>query len=166
MKDRDLVPASFRTPFTLMRRLSDEMERMFEDVGFRPPLSFLGQPTRTFDWLPQLEVYVRDGKLFVRAELPGLTKDDVKIEVAEGQLTIQGERKHEQEEKKEGFIRSERSYGTFFRQLALPEGANADAAKATFKNGMLEIEMPVVAKKPEAARQLKIEEPKEELVGV
>lgn len=166
MKDRDLVPAPFRTPFTLMRRLSDEMERMFEDVGFRPPLSFFGSPNRTFDWLPALEVYVRDNKLFVRAELPGLTKDDVKIEMAEGLLTIQGERKQEKEEKKEGFIRSERSYGTFFRQLALPEGAETDGAKATFKNGILEIQMPVIAKKPEAARQLTIEEPKEELVGV
>lgn len=166
MKDKDLVPASFRTPFTLMRRLSDEMERMFEDVGFRRPLSLTIPAGHTFDWVPALEIFERDNHLFVRAELPGLTKEDVKIEIAKGLLTIQGDRKQEKQEKKEGVFRSERCYGTFFRQLALPDGINADAAKATFKNGMLEIEMPMATKKPEAVRRLKIEEADKELVGV
>jgi HSP20 family protein len=165
MKEKEMVPVSFRTPFTMMRRLSEEMERVFEDVGFRGPLALITPTARSFDWLPALEVFERDNKLFVRAELPGLTKDDVKIEIAEGLLTIHGERKQEKEEKKAGIVRSERCYGTFFRQIALPEGASMDAAKATFKNGMLEIEMPVTAKKAEAVRRLKIEEAEKQLVG-
>lgn len=165
MKDMDLVPASFR-PFTaLMRRLTEDMERMFEDIGFRRPLAWMGPATRTFDWLPAIEVFERGNRMFIRAELPGLTKDDVKVEIGDDLLTIQGERKQEKHEKQEGSIRSERCYGTFFRQLSLPEGVDADAAKATFRNGMLEIEMPVVAKKSAAVRQLKIEEPDKELVG-
>lgn len=170
MKDKDLVPATFRTPFTVMRRLNDEMERMFEDFGFRRPITLAKAIGHTFDWIPVLEIFERDHHLLVRAELPGLTKDDVKIEIAEGILTIQGERKYEKHEKKDGIFRSERSYGTFFRQLSLPDGVNADTAKAAFKNGILEIEMPIAVKKPAAVRTLKIEEEIEkekekELVG-
>jgi HSP20 family protein len=165
MKGKYLVPTT-PTPFGLMRRLNDEMERMFEDFGFRRPFAFITAPEKTFDWIPAIEVFEKDKKLFVRAELPGLTKEDVKIDVLEDVLTLKGERKHEKEEKAEGYIRTERAYGTFYRQIPLPEGAKVDAAKAIFKNGVLEIEVPVEAKKP-VGRTLPIEEVKEkELVGV
>jgi HSP20 family protein len=71
----------------------------------------------------------RDSHLLVRAELPGLTNDDVKIELAEGLLAIQGERKQERHEQEEGLVRSEHAYGTFFRQPALPEGATPTARR-------------------------------------
>ncbi len=80
-----------------------------------------------------------DGKLTVRADLPGMEKDDINVEIKDNRLTIQGERKNELEEEKEGFYRSERSYGGFCRSLALPENANIDDANATFKNGVLEV---------------------------
>ncbi|HEX8501297.1 MAG TPA: Hsp20/alpha crystallin family protein [Pyrinomonadaceae bacterium] len=87
----------------------------------------------------QVEVFEREGQLVVRADLPGLKKEDVKVEVSNDTLTISGERKSEHEEKREGFYRSERSYGSFQRQIPLPEGVNADDARATFNNGVLEI---------------------------
>jgi HSP20 family protein len=142
------------------------MERMFQDLDFSRPFALVGPSAREFDWLPAVEIYEKDNTIIVRADLPGLTRDDVKIEITDQLLTIQGERKQEKEEKGEGYVTTERSYGTFFRQIALPEGASTDAAKATFKNGVLEIEVPVMAKKPAGSRTLPIEEPEKTLAGV
>ncbi|HSC28343.1 MAG TPA: Hsp20/alpha crystallin family protein [Vicinamibacterales bacterium] len=165
MKNKELVPFT-QTPFRLMRRLSDEMERLFEDFEFRRPFAFLAPQEKMFDWIPAIEVFQKDKKLVVRAELPGLTKDDVKIDVTENMLTLQGERKQVKEEKEEGYLRTERYYGSFYRQIALPEGARTEGVKALFKNGVLEIEVPVEIKKL-AGRQVPIEEvEKKELVGV
>ncbi len=137
------------SPFSFMRRFSEEMDRLFEDLGLSSgwltpgfgrelfPAGF-GEFGRSV-WSPQVEVFEREGRLVVRADLPGLTKDDVKVEVAHDRLTISGERKSEHEEKGEGFYRSERSYGSFYRQIPLPEGLKADDAEATFRNGVLEI---------------------------
>jgi HSP20 family molecular chaperone IbpA/Arc/MetJ-type ribon-helix-helix transcriptional regulator len=86
---------------------------------------------------PAVEVRERDGNLVVSAELPGLNKDDVKVEVTGDGLVIQGERKREQEEERGGVHRSERSYGSFYRSIPLPEGANIEQAKAQFNNGVL-----------------------------
>jgi HSP20 family protein len=166
MRYKELAPATLQTPFTLMRRLSDDMERMFDEFNIRRPFGFLTTEKPLFDWAPAIEVFEKDKKLFVRAELPGLTKEDVKIDVTDELLTIQGERKEEKEEKAKDYIRTERFYGTFYRQIALPEGAKPEVAKATFKNGVLEIELPIEVKKPVAGRRLPIEEPQKELAGV
>jgi HSP20 family protein len=169
MKDKDRLPLVLQSPFALMRRLTGDMERMFDDFDIRRPLTF--QPAaRPVDWLPPVEILQDDKQMIVRAELPGLKKEDVKIEVLEDHLTIEGERKQEKEETREGYVRTERSYGTFFRSIPLPEGAQADNAKATFKDGVLEVDIPVAVKKPVAGRRLVIEGPQEkekkELVGV
>jgi HSP20 family protein len=95
-------------------------------------------------WAPQLEVFERNEKFVVRVDLPGLKKEDVKIEVTHDQLTIEGERKLEKEEKDEGSYRTERTYGRFFRRIEIPEYVKAENAVATFKNGVLEIEMPAI----------------------
>ena len=145
------------SPFTLMRRLSDEMERMFE--GFGGP-RLLPKPWRGFEvgegrWTPDVEVFERKGELVVRADLPGLTKDDVKVEIADSELVIQGERKEEKEQKEKGYYACEHAYGAFYRSIPLPEGVKADEAKAAFKDGVLEITMP--AKLPEKhGRRLEI----------
>jgi HSP20 family protein len=167
MKERDLTPVRIRTPFSLMRRLSDDMERMFEEFDITRPFA-LTKRTPGFDWLPAVELFEKDNTLFVRADLPGLTKDDVTIAINERMLTIEGERKQEKREEAEGYITTERAYGSFFRQIALPDGASIDAAKATFSNGVLEIQVPVAARKPAGARTLTIEEPEKEkaLAGV
>lgn len=163
MRHKELAPVTFQSPFNLMRRLSDEMERMFDDFGVRRPLGFLAEEKPAFEWAPAIEVFEKDKKLFVRAELPGLTKEDVKIDVTDELLTIQGERKQEKEEKEKGYIRTERFYGSFYREIALPEGAKPELAKAIFKNGVLEIELPVEVVKPVAARRLAIEEKAEKV---
>lgn len=170
MRNKELVPLAFPTPFALMRRLTDEMDRIFEDFEVRRPFAFFKPELRAAEWAPAIELFEKDNKLFVRAELPGLKKEDVKIELTDEYLTLTGERKQEKEEKEKGYIRTERFYGSFFRQIPLPEGVKTDLAKALFKDGILEIEVPVEVKKPIAGRRLPIEEPKEkakekELVG-
>src|SRR5207253_8789903 len=93
-------------------------------------------------WSTQVELFQRDNRVVLRADLPGLTKDDVDVEFSEDGITIEGERKNEHDEKGEGYFRSERSYGKFFRRVPVPEGVDIEKAKATFDNGVLEITMP------------------------
>ena len=128
-------------PFTLMRRFTEEMDRVFSGRG--------GNGGREVGiWAPAIEVREREGNLVVSAELPGLSKEDVKIEVNDDALVIQGERKREREEEREGIHRSERFYGSFYREIPLPEGAKTDQAKAQFNNGILEVTVPI----PESRR--------------
>jgi HSP20 family protein len=152
-------------PFGMMRRFTKDMERLFEDFqGFGTPNFFNTEflPFRTefenLGWMPQIELLRTNGTFMVRADLPGLTKEDVKIELTENLMTISGERKEENEEKREGFYRTERRYGTFFRRIALPEGAKTENIAATFRNGVLEITMPV-PKFETTTRQIEIKEP-------
>lgn len=155
-------------PFQMMRRFTRDMERLFEDFqGFSFPNFFSSDfpPVRMeFDkveWVPQIEVLQNNGKFMVRADLPGLTKDDVKIEVTDELLTLSGERKEEKEEKREGFYRSERRYGSFYRRIPLPEGAKTEDATATFTKGVLEITIPAPKAEP-SIRKLEITEPAQE----
>jgi HSP20 family protein len=116
------------------------MDRMFEGFGF-PSMKRLGR----WGWggenrfSPELEILKSGGKLVIRADLPGLNKEDVNVNVSEHTLTIEGERKQEHESTEGGVYTSERSYGHFRREIPLPEGVNPDTAKANFKNGTLEI---------------------------
>ena len=154
------------SPFRMMHRFSRDMERLFEGLpGFGFP-TFFRSDFRPFlmefdkrEWLPQLEVLHNDGQFIVRADLPGLTKDDVIIEVTNDVLTIRGERKAETEEKREGFFRTERMYGSFYRQVPLPEGVKTENALATFTNGVLEITIPAATKVEPEIRKLEIKEP-------
>ena len=146
------------TPFQFMKRFGEEMDRLFGDFGFGS-----GWLTPTIErglgqglWSPQVEMFERDGQLVVRADLPGLTKDDVNVELADDGITIEGERRSETEENAPGFYRSERSYGKFYRRLPLPEGVKAENADATFNNGVLEITMEAPKAKAIKARKLDI----------
>jgi HSP20 family protein len=122
----------------MMRRFADEMDRMFEDFGF-PSMERWGRSSGLDRFSPQVDIFERDGKLVVRADLPGMTKDDISVELTEGAVIIQGERKYEHEENQEGIYRSERSYGRFYREIPLPEGVNSENATANFNNGVLEV---------------------------
>ena len=137
------------SPFGLLRRMSDEMDRMFST--FR---SQFGGNDLT-GWSPSVEVFEREGKLIVHADLPGVNKDEVRIQVANDQLIIEGERRREHQEDNGPIHRSERSYGSFVRSIALPEGANIDQAHAEFNNGVLEISIPIPVHKQ--ARQIPIQ---------
>ncbi len=94
---------------------------------------------------PQIEVVERDGQFIVRADLPGLSKDDLSVELAEDTLTISGERREEHDETRQGVRISERQYGRFNCRIPLPEGVNGEKAQATFQNGLLEITIPAPA---------------------
>jgi HSP20 family protein len=126
----------------LVRRFSLDLDRLFDDFGVRPRFFRPAMP-QEFTWSPDVEVFERNGRFNVRADLPGLAKEDVKVHVIEGMLTIEGERKREVETKREGYYRSERSYGTFLRSIPLPEGSKVDQIQATFKNGVLDVTMPL-----------------------
>ena len=162
----ELAPKTPETgnPFGMMRRFTENMERLFTDFEeFRFPNFFKDfAPFRmeygTAKWVPQIEVVQNNGQLLVRADLPGLTKEDVNVELTDDILTISGERKEEKEEKRDGYYRSERSYGSFYRKIPLPEGAKTEDAAATFRNGVLEITMPV-PKVETSTRKLEIKEP-------
>jgi HSP20 family protein len=147
------------SPFSVVKRFGEEMDRLFGDFGLDRnwiPPALTVEAGRT--WAPEIEIFERDGELVVRADLPGLKKEDVKVELTDEGLTIEGERRSEHEENGEGYYRSERNYGNFYRRLPLPEGADPDDATAKFHDGVLEVTMP--ARKPVArvARKLTIQE--------
>ena len=128
------------SPFSMMRRFADEMDRMFEGFG-SPGTERFSPWTAGERFSPEVDIFERDGKLVISADLPGLTKDDVKVDISEDAILIEGERKYEHEEREQGVYRSERGYGHFRRQIPLPEGVKPDTAKANFKNGVLEVTM-------------------------
>jgi HSP20 family protein len=147
----------------MIERFADEMDRVFEDFGFgrlrsRGPGRGFGFLSGEDTWTPQVEVFHRNTELVIRADLPGLTKDDVKVDVTDNQVTIEGERQRQHEEEREGVYRSERSYGKFYRVIPLPEGVIADQAKATFRNGVLEIAMPAPPEQARRGRRIEISE--------
>jgi HSP20 family protein len=161
---REAFP-SFADPYRMLDRFADEMDRVFEDFGLGrswlgPRMAEWSRPRlrRTEGWLPSIEMLQRNNQLVIRADLPGLTKDDVRVDVTEEAVTIQGERRREHEEEKGGVYRSECSYGSFARVIPLPQGAMTDQAKASFKDGVLEIAMPAPPESVTRGRKLDITE--------
>ena len=158
------------SPFRTLQHLAEEMDRVFDDFGLgrgwlTPRLGrrWLRSPWRDEGldwetWAPNIDVFQRGSDLVVRADLPGLKKDDIKVDVTDESITIQGERKREHEEEREGIYRSERSYGSFSRVIPLPEGTITDQAKASFDNGVLEIAMPAPPEQVRRGRRVEITE--------
>jgi len=146
-------PAAY-SPFGLMRQFTDEIDRMFEGSGFPSLYRFSpwgwGGESR---FCPEVEILERDGKFLIRADLPGLDKDDVTVDVSEHAVTIEGERKCEHESTEEGVYTCERAYGHFHRNIPLPEGVKTDTATANFKNGILEITLDA----PETAKSRRLQ---------
>ena len=144
-----------RDPFDFLRQMTSEFDRMFETSGwpsFRWPVLRTRPRADVATWFPEIDVFEKDNRLITKIDLPGLKKEDVKVEVTDGHLAISGERKTEAEEKKENFYRCEREYGSFYRAVPLPEGVKLQDVKATFSDGVLEVSVPLPAK-PEAKVQ-------------
>lgn len=137
------------SPFALMRRFNEEMDRLFQDFGFGRafPGSSPGREMSMFGeqapsiWSPQVEMFEREGELVVQADLPGMKADDIEVDIADNAVVIRGERRSEHDEEEEGYYRTERSYGSFFRAIPLPEGVDTQNAQANFSDGVLEITM-------------------------
>lgn len=141
-----------RGPLSLMRRMSEEMDRLFEDFFGASLPSEWQDRARPSGWWPEMEVCRTDGEVVVRADLPGVRSEDVTLEVDQNALVLRGER-HQEHESREGDVqRSERTYGSFYRAIPLPEGADVEQAKAEFRNGVLEIRVPA----PQSVRRIPI----------
>jgi HSP20 family protein len=125
-------------PFREMERLTERMERLFEE--FFPTLR--REEEREFIWAPAVDVYENDKAYVVEVDLPGLRKEDVRVTVQDGVLTIQGERRLTREDKESGYHRQERFYGKFLRSFTLPEMVDVDRISAEFKDGVLRLTLP------------------------
>ena len=137
------------SPLSLMRRMMGDMDRLFGAFGGSSILpTFDEQFERSF-WAPQIDVFERGNDLVVHADLPGLRQEDLRITADRGLLTISGQRTQERPNEQQGSMRyTERSFGTFQRSIALPEGTDTNQIRASFDNGVLEVTAPI----PEQAR--------------
>jgi len=159
-------------PFAFMRRFAEEMDRLFEDFGLETGWSVLSFFTRGREWMrreagfipaewsPRVDVLEREGQVVVRVDLPGMTKDEVKVELTNEWLTVQGERREEKREKHKGYRYSECRYGSFYRSVPLPEGVDTTKATAEFNKGVLEVVMPYVTLPEPKTRRLEVREAK------
>jgi len=144
------------SPFWLMRRMAEDVDQLLQDFGFGAGLGRAGFSTERAQWSPQVETFHRGDKLVVRADLPGLKKEDVKVEIDNDVLTLSGERSDEHEENRDGYYRSERSYGQFYRAVPLPEGVNSDQCEASFKDGVLEVTLGAPKEQERKAKQIQV----------
>ena len=138
-------------PLRELSTLQNEVNRLFNTVFDAPtPGGNGGNAMRR--WMPAMDLVETDEHFVLRADLPGMTEADVNIELEDNVLTVSGERRAEHEEKREGFYRVERAFGTFSRALTLPKGIDPEAVNASFSNGVLEVRVP----KPEQRKPRKI----------
>ena len=136
-------------PVREITSFQSEMNRLF-NTFFDTPTTGNGSGVRR--WIPAMDLVEAEDHFVLKADLPGVAEDDVNIEVEENVLTVSGERKAEHEDKRDGYVRVERSYGSFRRSLTLPKGVDADAVSASFDNGVLEIRIP----KPEERKPRRV----------
>lgn len=141
-------------PFREMEELSGRLNRMF-GVAPRPRLADENGATFT-DWTPALDVEETDKEYLVKADLPAIKKDEIKIQVEDGMLCLEGERRQEKEEKNRKFHRVERSYGRFMRRLALPTDVDEQKVAAEFKDGVLQVHLPKAAAAKPRSTNVKI----------
>lgn len=156
------------SPFGLMRRFADDMDRLLHDFGFNQnafasPFTaardlWRQEPAARGAWSPQIETFRRGDDLIVRADLPGLKREDVKVEVEGDVLSVSGERADEREENRDDYYRSERSYGRFYRAIPLPDGVKADDCHASFRDGVLEVMIAVPRGSATGRREVPVSE--------
>ena len=132
--------------------IQNEMNRLFNTFFDTPTAATQGNGGTPRRWIPAMDLVETDSEFVLRADLPGLTEGDVNIELEDNVLTISGERKADQEYRKDGYYRFERSYGSFRRALTLPDGVDPEAVKANFDHGVLEVRVP----KPEERKPRKV----------
>jgi HSP20 family protein len=129
------------TPWRPFREL-EEWERRLEDVFGRPAWRW---PMEEKGWMPAVDIFEKDDKFVVKAELPGMKEEDIDVSVVGNTLTIKGEKKTETEVKEEDYYRCERSYGSFYRSIPLPSTVDASKIEASYEGGVLEVTLPKTA---------------------
>jgi HSP20 family protein len=155
-------------PFAWMRQMQDQLDRAFSSIWSGSGTTSSWSPDNVFgpsDWAPAIDMFQRGNDLVIRADVPGLSKDDITVDIADDQVTIRGERRYDHEEEREGVFRSERSYGSFCRVVPLPQGAIADSAKANFNNGVLEVVVQAPSFDVRRGRRVEIKEGSEKKQG-
>ena len=165
VKSEKKVPSPLQTwqPFESLRR---EVDRLFEDFGgslwrspFRSPLFDVAPFRRggaAFAALPAVDVSETDKAYEITAELPGMDEKNIEVKVANGNLTIKGEKQEEKEEKKKDYYMRERSFGSFERTFAVPDGVDADKIEASFKKGVLSVTLPKSAEAQKAEKKITV----------
>jgi len=146
-------------PFSELSSMEREAERMFGDF-FRRPLWGMTWPSRLREIgirEPAIEVYEEKDDVVVKAEVPGMKKEDLEINLSDNRLTIKGEKKEEEEVKKKGYYYTERSYGSFLRTIDLPREVQTEKAKANFKDGVLEVRLPKTEEAKRKEVKVKVE---------
>jgi HSP20 family protein len=137
------------SPTHELSRIRNEINRLFED-----PFGFVTPSASFFEgWEPAVDIFEDHDRIFVRAELPGMKREDISVSLEGSTLTISGERKHEVERKSGDTYRSERYFGRFQRSVTLPHAVDADKIQANYKDGMLSVTLP----KSEQSRLKKID---------
>jgi HSP20 family protein len=123
-----------------MTTLPGRFNRLFDDPFFR--IGRMDDDSGLDTWNPAVDLYEKDDHFMITAELPGVDKNDIKIDLKDRLLTLSGERTYDNEVKEENYYRRERSYGKFQRAFTLPADVDSDKIKAEFKDGVLRIEVP------------------------
>lgn len=139
-------------PVRELSSIQNEMNRLFNTFFDTPTPGNGGNGGTLRRWIPAMDLVETEEHFVLKADLPGLTEADVNVEVEDNVLTLSGERKAEHEDKREGYVRVERSFGSFRRSLTLPEGIDPEAVQASFDNGVLEVRIP----KPEERKPRKV----------
>jgi HSP20 family protein len=165
-KEKNSTALTTHRPTEIMPR-AQEMERWFDRMVedfWRRPFPTLQRPERWWPAeagmmmrMPAVDVYEEQDDVIIKAEIPGLSKEDISVQVTDSMLTIKGEKKREEEVKEDDYYRCERSFGSFTRAVDLPCEVKADQVRASFKNGVLEVRMPKTEEAKKKAITVKID---------
>jgi HSP20 family protein len=165
-KEKDSTALTIHRPAEFLPR-AQEMERWFDRMVedfWRRPFPSLMRPERWWPAeagmmmrMPAVDVYEEKDDVVIKAETPGLSKEDISVQVTDSTMTIKGEKKREEEVKEDDYYRCERSFGSFTRAVNLPCDVKADQVKASFKNGVLEVRMPKTEEAKKKAITVKID---------
>jgi len=155
-EEQELLPRTWE-PFRFIEEMEREVERLFAEPFSAWPRMLTRfprfMPTMPTLFTPRVDLFEKDGYLVAKAELPGLKKEEIEVELDDGYLVIKGEHKGEHEVTEESFYRMERSYGKFFRRIPLPTEVKAEAISATYNDGILEVRILVPkVEKPETLK--------------
>jgi HSP20 family protein len=164
-RDRSGYPTTQESPFSL-RRWYDQMDRLFDDFfgasmfGMPMLMPWWGDGMRELAKWPQIEISQQGSTFEIRADMPGLKKDDIKVEVKSDELCLSGERRNESERDEQGVYRTERSYGRFMRTIPLPPNADLESTRASFEDGVLTVSIDVPGVEEKGPRTIEVQEGK------
>ncbi len=144
------------SPFQLMRRMQEDMDRVFGSFFGQPAGGWTGGPHGITGWAPNVDVYEKDNEIIVKADVPGVEPEDLEVTCTEDALVIRGETRREEDREEGGWHRTERRYGRFERVIPLPPGTRPDDARANFRNGVLELRLPKTEEARQRARRIPI----------